>query len=233
MNTLPNPTTKHQDDFISIVCHELKTPLTLLSAHVQILNKKLEAVDDSIVGSSLAKAEEQIRKIGKLINGFLNASFLESGVIDIHKSDFKLNHLIGEVVQETRGLVKNQFIITDCDAPIIVNADRDKIACVLSNLICNAIKYSPEGKCIYVQCFHSPNQAIVRVRDEGAGIKPENLDRLFERFFRADCKEIKKEEGFGIGLYLSSAIIQQHGGNIWAESEFGNGATFYFSLPLS
>ena len=232
MTHYPNATTTNQDDFISIVCHELKTPLTLLSAHVQILSKKLEQNEDATIGTSLAKAEEQIKKIGKLINGFLNASFLESGVIDICKTDFKLNHLIGEVIQETRGLVKNQFIVTDCDAPVTVHADRDKISCVLSNLLCNAIKYSPEGKCIYVQCFHSATQAIVRVRDEGVGIKPEDLDRLFERFFRADCKEVKKVEGFGIGLYLSSAIIQQHGGSIWAESEYGNGSIFYFSLPL-
>ena len=232
MSQYPLPATKHHDDFIGIVCHELKTPLTVLTTIVQLLNKKLNAAEDASINRSLTKAEEQIKKMGNLINGFLNISFLETGEIDIDRAEFKLNHLIGEIVQETRGLIKNQFIILDCDDPIVVSADRDKIGCVLSNLICNAIKYSSEGRCIYIKCFKSINKVIVRIRDEGIGIKPENLDRLFDRFFRANCDYAKKVEGFGIGLYLSSAIIKQHNGSIWAESEFGKGSTFYFSLPL-
>jgi len=114
-----------------------------------------------------------------------------------------------------------------------VCADRGKIGCVLSNLLSNAIKYSPQGRSIYVKCFRSVNKVIVRVRDEGIGIKPEHLDRLFERFFRVDSETTPKVEGFGIGLYLSAAIIKQHEGKIWADSEYSKGSTFYFSLPVN
>jgi two-component system, OmpR family, sensor histidine kinase VicK len=225
--------TQNHDDYINIVCHELKTPLTLLTAIIQLLNKKADVVEDTSISRSLAKAEEQVKKMGNLVNSFLNASFLENGKITLDKTDFKLNHLIGEVVQEVRGLLKNQFIILDCNEPVVVFADRNKIACVLSNLLCNAIKYSPSGSKIYIKCFSTVNKVTVRVRDEGIGIKPEDLDKLFQRFFRVNNEGFKHIEGFGIGLYLSSAIIKQHEGNIWAESRYGEGSTFYFNLPIN
>jgi len=233
MSQYPLPTTKNHDEFIGIVCHELRTPLTLLTAIVQLLNKKCDAVDDKSINKSLAKAEEQIKKMGNLVNDFLNVSFLETGTIALEKTEFKLNHLIGEVVEETRDMVKNHFIILDCDDPVMVCADRGKIGCVLSNLLSNAIKYSPQGRSIYVKCFRSVNKVIVRVRDEGVGIKPEHLDKLFERFFRVDSETTPKVEGFGIGLYLSAAIIKQHEGKIWADSEYSKGSTFYFSLQVN
>jgi two-component system, OmpR family, sensor histidine kinase VicK len=233
MNNYPTQKTEHQQDFIGIVCHELKTPLAVLTGIVHLLNRKFDAADDQTTSISLAKASQQIKKMGNLVNGFLHESFLESGIIEISKAEFNLSYLIGEIVQETRSLLKDQYIVVDFSDVVVVNADREKIGCVLSNLFRNAAKYSSKGKCIYVKCFHSANEAIVRIRDEGMGIKPEDLDRLFDRYFRTDCDEAKKVEGFGIGLYLCSSIIKQHGGEIWAQSEPGNGATFYFSLPLS
>jgi two-component system sensor histidine kinase VicK len=177
MSDHSTPATKHQDEFIGIVCHELKTPLTLLTAIVQLLAKKLSATEATSIKTSLNKAGEQVKKMGNLINGFLSKSFLESGKIDVNKTEFRLDYLIGEIVEETRSLDWNQFVVLDCSSPMIVNADKDKIGCVLSNLLCNAIKYSPQGRCIYVKCFRSPSKVMVRIRDEGIGIKPENLDR--------------------------------------------------------
>jgi len=119
-----------------------------------------------VKGIGLKRAGEQIKKTENPINSFLNVSFLETGVIALDKTEFKLNHLIGEIVQETRDIVKNHFIILDCDDPVIICADRGKIGCVLSNLLCNAIKYSPEGKSIYVKFFRSANKVVVRIRDQ-------------------------------------------------------------------
>ena len=113
-----------------------------------------------------------------------------------------------------------------------MNADRDKISSVVSNYISNAIKYSPKEKTITVSCSIGNGQVIVSVKDEGMGINPEDLAKIFERYYRVETKNTRHISGFGIGLYLSSEIIERHGGRVWAESEAGVGSTFYFSLPL-
>jgi len=233
MKTNLYPGSKAQDDLVAVVFHELKTPLTIMTALLQVLVAKLDSMDEDTIRKSLTKTERQVSKMKKLVNGFLNAAYLESGKISVCKTTIKMDHLIGEIVEETRCMLTKQFIILDCVSPLVVNADREKIACVLSNLLCNAAKYSGKGNCIYVKCFRSATDVIVRIKDEGIGIKPENLEKVFERYFRADHDHTKKVEGFGIGLYLCASIVEQHGGRIWAESDASNGSTFYFSLPLT
>jgi len=222
-----------KSDFIGMVSHELKTPLTSLTALIQVLHQKLQKNEDPFVTSALGKANQQVKKMGNMINGFLNISRLESGKIIIDKQQFNLEELIIETVSETELTVSShQILIEPCHA-LSINADRDKIASVISNLISNAVKYSPKGKTITVKCEVMENSAVFSVKDEGMGIKAQDIDKLFERYYRVSTNHTRHISGFGIGLYLSAEIIQRHGGRIWVESESGVGSTFYFSLPIA
>lgn len=221
-----------KNDFIGMVSHELKTPLTSLGAIIQVANTKLQHSDDSFLVGAMSKANQQVKRMSAMINGFLNISRLESGKIHIEKQAFDLETLIVEVIEETNLTVSTHIIHFESCAPIQVNADRDKIDSVLSNLISNAIKYSPKGQRIEVSCNATNNQVVIGVQDEGMGIKPDDLSRIFDRYYRVETNHTRHISGFGIGLYLSSEIIERHGGKIWAESQSGIGSSFFFSLPL-
>ena len=230
-------TEKKQDetrksDFIGMVSHELKTPLTSLNAIIQVANYKMHASGDPFLSGAMAKASVQVKRMTAMINGFLNISRLESGKMLIEKEDFELDQLINEIIDETRLIVTSHTVeFTVCD-PVTVHADRDKISSVISNLLNNAVKYSPRGKLIVVNCTVSADNVQVSVCDEGMGIKPHDLERIFDRYYRVETDHTRHISGFGIGLYLSAEIVHRHGGSIWAESESGKGSTFYFSLPL-
>lgn len=222
-----------KNDFIGMVSHELKTPLTSLKAYVQMLNAKTRNSDNDFIPNALAKVESQVNKMSTLINGFLNVTRFDSGKISLLKQDFNIAELIREVIEETALFTTSHHIAEDTCESLYVNADRDKIAQVISNLLSNAIKYSPRGKTIKVACERAGDMLKVSVKDEGMGIKPQYIDKLFERFYRVESTHTKTVSGFGIGLYLSAEIIERHNGRIWVESEAGTGSTFFFELPLT
>ncbi len=222
-----------KNDFIGMVSHELKTPLTSLSGHTQILNLHARKNDDSFAKERLEKINSQVKKMTALINGFLNVSRLESGKIALHKTQFDLHELIAEMIIESDLDNGNYAVNFNPIGEIMLNADRDKVGAVLSNLFSNAVKYSPKGKKIGIITSVNNNQVLVSVRDEGMGIKPHDLEKLFDRYYRVQSKDTQHIAGFGIGLYLSAEIIERHNGKIWAESIIGEGSTFYFMLPVS
>ena len=221
-----------KSDFIGMVSHELKTPLTSLSALIQVLNQKLRKSEDTFVPLALEKAIVQVKKMSTMINGFLNISRLESGKIVIEKQQFDLRNLISEILEEAELTVSGHLLVFEPGASLFIDADRDKIGSVITNLVSNAIKYSPKGKVVTVKCEIVENSALFSITDEGMGIKAKDIDRLFERYYRVSSNHTRHISGFGIGLYLSAEIIQRHNGRIWVESESGVGSTFYFSLPL-
>ena len=220
-----------KSDFIGMVSHELKTPLTSLGAIVQMANVKLAGSEDGFLSGAMQKANQQIKKMTSMINGFLNVSRLESGKIHIEKQLVNLPELITETIDEARLTAENPILLKQ-NGPLRVNCDRDKIGSVISNFISNAIKYSPKAKVIEVAYYTSNGQAVVSVSDKGMGINPDDLAKIFDRYFRVETNHTRHIAGFGIGLYLSSEIIQRHGGKVWAESVVDKGSTFYFSLPL-
>jgi two-component system sensor histidine kinase VicK len=223
---------QRKNDFIGMVSHELKTPLTSLNAILQISNRKLKDSDDPFLASAMEKANVQVKRMANMINGFLNVSRLESAKLLIDKHIFDLQELIEDVVKETRLTVSSHTINFQYFDTIMVNADRDKINSVLTNLISNAIKYSPQGGKVEVECELSGINVSVSIKDNGMGLKPQDIDRVFDRYFRVESNHTQHISGFGIGLYLSAEIVHQHNGKIWVESESGKGSTFYFSLPL-
>ncbi len=222
-----------KNDFIGMASHELKTPLTSLSAIIQVTNSKLKNSGDAFLTGAMDKANLQVKRMIGMINGFLNVSRLEAGKLFIEKETFELNELLQEIFEETRLITNTHTVTLVQNGAVKVNADQDKINSVISNFVSNAIKYSPKGKLIEISSQVSGNMAIVHVKDEGMGIKPQHLAQIFDRYFRVETDHTRHISGFGIGLYLSAEIIKRHECEIWAESESGKGSTFYFSLPLA
>ncbi|PWS26324.1 hypothetical protein DHW03_16195 [Pedobacter yonginense] len=222
---------QRKNDFIGMVSHELKTPLTSLTGYVQILLSKARKSGDSFANNALEKADYQLKKMANMINSFLNVSRLESGKIHIERKNFDLVELTQEMKTEFMVTSTSHTIIFNPTENISVNADRDKIGHVVTNLISNAVKYSPAGTTITISCRVDGNQAITSVSDEGAGISDEDKAKLFERYYRA-TNQPQTISGFGIGLYLCAEIISRHDGKIWIDSEPGKGSTFLFSLPI-
>jgi two-component system sensor histidine kinase VicK len=221
-----------KNDFIGMVSHELKTPLTSLNAILQVLNSKLKDSEDTFVPGALSKANIQVKRMSAMINGFLNVSRLESGKIHVEKHDFDIDGLLQEMIAEIELSTTTHHIeFTGC-GELIVNADRDKISSVVTNLISNAVKYSPKGKLIRVICKKDGIQIKVSVKDEGMGMKLQDADKVFDRYYRVVTTHTQHISGFGIGLYLSAEIIHRHDGQIWVESKLGIGSTFHFTLPL-
>jgi PAS domain S-box-containing protein len=223
---------QRKNDFIGIVSHELKTPLTSLKALLQVATLKLKTSNDTFLQGAINKANTQVKKMETMISGFLDISRLESGKMQIEKTGFNLQELISEIIKETELTVSShQINFTPC-GPVFINADYEKIGSVLTNLLSNAIKYSPKGKTVDVECKIIGSSVQVSVKDKGIGIKEEDREKLFERYYRVETSNTRHISGFGIGLYLSAEIIEQHGGKIWVESSENEGSTFRFTLPV-
>lgn len=222
-----------KNDFIGMVSHELKTPLTALNAYVQLLQFKLKATENEFTTETLNKINVQLKRMSLMIDGFLNVSLLESGKIQLHKIDFDLVELIQTIAEENRVILPSHFIQVIGADGMMVNADREKIGNVVNNLISNAAKYSKKESFIAIKCEKRKGELVVSVEDEGIGIKESNIPKLFDRFFRVESPVTQTIAGFGVGLYICAEVIERHKGKIWAESRYGEGSTFYFSLPIT
>lgn len=222
-----------KNDFIGMVSHELKTPLTSLSAYVQLLKHKLKETDDSLHHQILDKINVQLKKMSLMIDGFLNVSLLESGKILLNKTNFDLIELIKTITEETRMVSPSHFIQVIGSGELFVHADMEKIGNVVNNLIGNAAKYSKKESLIAINCEVKQDYVVVSVEDEGIGIRENDIPRLFDRFYRVESHDTKTIAGFGVGLYICAEIIARHDGEIWVESNLGKGSVFYFSLPFT
>lgn len=223
---------QRKNDFIGIVSHELKTPLTSLKAYLQIMGKQAHNQQEAFYASIANKTLIQVEKMHTLIKGFLDVARLGSGKIYLDKKPLEINQLLRAIVEDNRFQTSEHIIVyTPCD-DIMVLADSEKIAQVVNNFINNAIKYSPPGSTIEISCSSNDASLEVRVKDEGIGISREDQAKLFERFYRVRNEQTHVISGFGIGLYLCAEIIQRHNGEIGVESELGKGSEFWFRLPL-
>jgi len=223
---------QRKNDFISMVSHELKTPLTSLNGYVQVLLMKAKKNNDDFAIGVLEKATRQTKKMSGMINGFLNMKRLENGKIPLDKQRFDMADLIKETEDECIATISSHRVIFAPVETAYLEADREKIGQVINNLISNAVKYSPEQSTISIACININDSVRVSVKDEGMGVSEEDRPKLFDRFYRVESTEMQHINGFGIGLYLCDEIISRHNGLIWIESEPGAGSTFQFSLPL-
>lgn len=220
-----------KNDFIAIVSHELKTPLTSLRSYIQVLLGIAKKDDQNGFRiNALTRAEVQVKKMANMVQDFLNLARIENGKIQLNKEHFELQPMMKELVAEAQFLTSNHNITFEACEGIKVFADKEKISHVLINLLSNAIKYSPKGGNIKISCQPEEDKVRIAVSDEGVGIHPEDQKKLFDRFYRVKNEKVKTVSGFGIGLYLVSEIVKSHNSKIHLNSTEGQGSTFYFDL---
>jgi signal transduction histidine kinase len=188
--------------------------------------------DDDARAEQLRIIEEEASALQAMIQDLLESSVIDAGLLVVDKEPVLIPRLVEELVDEmTRRTAKHRFVISfPSDFPI-VDADRRRLEQVVRNLLDNAVKYSPDGGLVVVRGQVAGDEVILSVADNGVGIAPEHLNRLFEKFFRVKSPLGDKVRGTGLGLPISRTIVQSHGGRIWAESEVAKGTTIYFTLP--
>lgn len=220
-----------QTTFISVISHELKTPLALITGYAETLDRHDIRWDSDTVHECLAVIRDESKRLNRLIEDLLDAARIEAGALKLRMSYVRLNQLVATTVDALRPLEPDHTFELDfpTDLPA-VRGDPERLRQVVRNLLNNAVKYSPGGGVIRVGGHVERNQVHVFVADEGPGIPANEQDLLFERFARGSAA--RDSSGTGLGLYLSKAIIDAHGGAIWVESALGQGATFHFALPL-
>lgn len=216
-----------QDEFISTVSHELKTPLTGLKGAVQLL-EKATGNPNPIQTKLLDQANRSINKITRLVEDLLNFSRVAEGQLRLSKSIFPVVGLIHEAAYFLR-LSANFELVIKGDEEIMVDADRDRVEQVIINLFNNAFKYAQESKRILVVVEQHTSEVRIAVSDYGPGMNEEQQSHVFERYYQG--KRLQNS-GLGLGLYISSEIIKRHGGQIGVISQIGEGSTFWFTLPV-
>ena len=217
--------------FISVISHELKTPVALIKGYVGTLRREDADWHQDILNDSLAVIEDEADRLAELINNLLDASRLEAGVLAINAIDFSMPALAERVVERFKTQTEKHTFCLKFPEPFpVIMGDEDRIEQVLYNLVSNAVKYSPKGGEICLSGEAREKEVIICVEDEGGGIAPGDIHYIFDRFYRADAAQ-KKTQGAGLGLYLSRAVIEAHKGKIWADPRYEGGARICFSLP--
>ncbi len=225
---------KLKSEFIANVSHELRSPLTIIRGYSQILERALGDNEELLYYATAINDES--RHLARLVDDLLDFSRIEEGHLRLSLEWCDLTQIVLEMVKIYEGYAKGHAIHANLPSgPLPARADPARVRQVLTNLINNAIKYSPEGTQIEVTLTTEEEDhkrfAHIRVRDEGPGIAPEHQQRIFERFYRVNTSPAGGE-GLGLGLAVSKAIVDGHGGQIWVESKLGQGSTFHFTLPL-
>ncbi len=221
---------RQKDEFMGVVSHELRTPVTGIKAFGQVLQRRFAKSGDESAADLLGKMDAQINRLTTLVDDLLDVTKIEGGKLRFNQDDFYFDDLIDEVIEEIQRTTEKHHIERIGAAKGLVFGDRPRIGQVVTNLLTNAIKYSPNADRIIVTTTADSDDVTLCVRDFGIGIPQDRQPRIFERFYRVMGNETIP--GIGLGLYISAEIIRRQGGDIWVESEEGKGSTFCFRLPL-
>ncbi|MBI5745261.1 MAG: PAS domain S-box protein [Elusimicrobia bacterium] len=225
-----------QEEFLSKITHELQSPLSSISSALEMLTDTANGKLDTDESKFLAISVRNSRRLTEMIRSILDFSKLQSGKLTVHPEPVSLGSMLAEAGDGLLPWAKTKELTLTVRAPVpdvTVLADRTRIIQVLTNLIANAIKSTPKGGSVLVAASRTANPepgAVVGVRDTGPGIAPENLKKIFQKFVQVDDGGAR--EGVGLGLAIANELVALHHGKIWAESEQGKGATFYFTIPL-
>ena len=222
-----------RQEFLSNISHELRTPLTSIIAFVETLEDG--AVDDKENNRRfLSVIHRNAERMHSLIADILELSLIESGNISIDKTQVRLAHLLNEIFDTLSAKAEERQIalVHDVDADCRVLADPGRLEQMLTNLVDNAIKFNTEGGSVDVTCQMTDSVSIISVSDTGEGIPRENLDRVFERFYRLDRGRTREVGGTGLGLAIVKHLARLHGGEVSVESELGRGTAFHVELPV-
>ena len=222
-------------EFIADISHELKTPIFATQGYIHTLLDG--AIEDKHVRMKfLKRAAKSLDSLDVLVQDLLTLNQMESGVIKFSFTDFDLKELIDEVIEELEHKASKKDVKIrweyDAEKKYITHADRPKIYRVCQNLIFNAVKYNHQGGEVHISLKTGKNNVQVEIKDDGQGIPPEDLKRIFERFYRVEKSRNKKEGGTGLGLAIVKHILEGHKSKISVSSTVGKGSIFSFSLPL-
>jgi two-component system CheB/CheR fusion protein len=223
---------RQKDEFLGIASHELKTPVTSIKAYGQVLQRIFAKEGNNRAVSQLEKMDAQIDKLTLLISDLLDVTKIQSGKLMMQEEEFDINELITTIVDELQLTTTRHTLEKKLARTKMIYADRERIGQVLTNLITNAIKYSPHTDRIYISSKIEKDTVTVCVQDFGVGIPVDKKEKVFEQFFRVSGEKQQTSPGLGLGLYISSEIIKRQEGKIWVESVEGKGSTFCFCLPL-
>jgi signal transduction histidine kinase len=220
-------------EIISTLAHEMRTPLTSIKGFSTALLMEEAAFGPETEQEFLQIIDQECDVLTGLIHDLLESSIIDAGLLRLALEPIILPRLVEGVARDIARQAEGHRILVDLPAKFpIVEADPGRISQVLRNLLDNAVKYSPQGGMIVVRGQVEETRVVVSVADQGVGIAPQDLNRLFEKFFRAESGLGRHVVGSGLGLPIAQAIVESHGGEIWAESKLGEGSTFFFTLPL-
>jgi len=236
---------KLKTQFLSMASHELRTPLTAVSGFMQIARRRMSRMagandipapwrdEAQKSDETLEMANRQAKKLARLIDELLDVSRLQQGRVEMRLAEIDLADVIREVAERMRLLSKGHEIEAKIEGAAPIVADRDRIEQVFENLVGNAIKYSPESGRIDVVLRVNGTNAVVSVRDQGIGVAPGEVEKIFGLFYRSPDPRADHVGGLGLGLYISREIVSRHHGRLWAERNADAGTTFHVTLPLA
>lgn len=216
---------------IADIAHELRTPLTVIQGNLQAILDGVYTPTPEVIAS----IHEESVLLARLVNDLRELSLAEAGELRLEKSITDLREIVQHAVIVVNPALKAKNVVLNLELPqepVSIEIDAQRVEQVLLNLLTNAERYTPQGGQIRVTLTVRERDAVVRVSDNGPGIKPEDLPYIFERFWKADKSRSRATGGSGLGLAIAKHFVEAHGGRIWAESVQGRGATFTFSLPL-
>jgi signal transduction histidine kinase/GAF domain-containing protein len=225
-----------KSEFLSIAAHELRAPMTSIKGYSDMLLLGLAGEYDERQKQFLDTIKANVDRVMEMVNEFSEISRLETGTLKLDAKPLHIDKLVSEVVISLRPQIEAKEINLTLEMPPDlpeVWGDRIRIIQVLTNLVTNAYKYTPKGGRIDIKARGVDDSLQVDVADTGVGIAPQDQERLFTRFFRADHPEVRRVTGTGLGLSITKSIVELHGGRIWVKSQLGEGSTFSFTLPLA
>lgn len=224
-----------KDAFLALASHELRTPLTSLKGMIQLLVRRQQKRTDKTLEVELASMERSVQRMEILVNDLLNTSLLDSGMFTLHRKRCDLGALCRHILDEYAVGTRVNVTLHVPPEPLLAEVDVDRISQVILNLLSNAGKYSPRGSPVKMTLKRRGEQAVIAVQDQGVGMPAEQMAHIFDRFYRVPGIERQSGSsvGLGLGLYIASQIVEQHGGTIKVQSSPGNGSTFSIILPLA
>jgi PAS domain S-box-containing protein len=224
-----------KSEFVSIVAHELRTPMTSIKGYADLILSGAAGPVSEMQVQFLRVIHTNVERLAALVNDLLDISRIEAGRVKFDIHPLHMDEVAREVVASLQGEITHRNLELEVDIPShlpAVQGDRNRIVQVLTNLVSNAYKYTPPGGHITLALHPVNGELQVDVSDTGIGIAPADSDRVFERFYRADHDLVRQQTGTGLGLPIAKSIVEMHGGRIWVRSELGKGSTFSFSLPV-
>ncbi len=221
-----------RNEFIGMVVHELKTPITSLKGYAQLLYKRCLRTGDEQTAQFAARMDAQTTKLTSLVDDFLDVTRLAEGKLQFVEDYFSFDALVDEVIQEIQLINERQTIRREGDTNQTIWGDRTRTGQVITNLLTNAMKYAPHAESILVKITSQANNVTLCVQDFGPGIPKALQSKIFDPFYRIANHQQGAATGLGLGLHIAAEIIRRQKGHLWVESDEGQGATFCFTLPI-